>query len=129
MAKFLTDEWFSEVDRLTNDAGDLNLPPALADMILNINVANTSGDDTQVSLVGGRITKGANDDAQTTLNLDADVLKKVFLEYDMSAAMEAFMTGKIRVDGDMSKLMALQTAQPSAEQKSLFKNILAMTQA
>ena len=49
--------------------------------------------------------------------MDAETLRKVFLEFDMAAAMQAFMTGKIKVQGDMSQLMALQTAKPSQEQK------------
>lgn len=46
----------------------------------------------------------------------------------MTAAMQAFMTGKIKVQGDMSQLMTLQTAKPSQEQKALFKEILAHTE-
>jgi len=41
--------------------------------------------------------------------------------------MQAFMTGKIKVQGDMSQLMALQTARPSQEQKTLYKEILQHT--
>lgn len=46
----------------------------------------------------------------------------------MNYAMEAFMAGKIRVDGDMGQLMSIQTASPSPEQKQLLKNILAITE-
>ena len=35
--------------------------------------------------------------------------QKVFLEFD-SAAMQAFMSGQIKAEGDMTKLMTLQTA-------------------
>ena len=57
--------------------------------------------------------------------MDAETLRKVFLEFDMAAAMQAFMTGKIKVQGDMSQLMALQTAKPSQEQKICSKSIRA----
>ena len=30
MAAFLTDDWFATVEKLAAEAGDLNLPPALA---------------------------------------------------------------------------------------------------
>ncbi|GAA5011393.1 SCP2 sterol-binding domain-containing protein [Acinetobacter puyangensis] len=126
MPAFLTDDWFSTVDQLTTEAGDLNLPPALANLALNLVVTDADG-ETQLSLAGGKIQKGLADNAKTTLNMDAETLRKVFLEFDMAAAMQAFMTGKIKVQGDMSQLMALQTAQPSAEQKTLFKRILEHT--
>lgn len=128
MATFLSDDWFTKVAELTAAAGDLNLPPALQDLAINLNVTDSSEGDVAMALANGKLVKGNDDSAETALSLDADTLKKVILEFDMSAAMEAFMSGKIRVDGDMSKLMALQTAQPSAEQKTLFKKVLEMTE-
>ncbi|TXJ07583.1 MAG: SCP-2 sterol transfer family protein [Acinetobacter sp.] len=122
MPAFLTDDWFATVEQLTAAAGNLNLPPALANLALNLVV-----DGTEVSLDAGQIKKGLSANAKTTLNMDAETLRKVFLEFDMAAAMNAFMTGKIKVQGDMSQLMALQTAQPSAEQKALFKSVLEQT--
>ena len=126
MPAFLTDDWFSTVETLTAQAGDLNLPPALANLAINLVVTDTSG-NTELALDGGRILKGLSSNAKTTLNMDAETLRKVFLEFDMSAAMQAFMTGKIKVQGDMSQLMALQTAKPSQEQKDLFEKVLEHT--
>ncbi|CAG2158192.1 unnamed protein product [Oppiella nova] len=83
--------------------------------------------NTELALDGGKIVKGSSANAKTTLNMDAETLRKVFLEFDMAAAMQAFMTGKIKVQGDMSQLMALQTAKPSQEQKDLFKKVLEQT--
>lgn len=126
MPAFLTDDWFSTVDKLTAEAGDLNLPPALANLAINLIVNDVNG-TTELSLDGGKICKGLSPNAKTTLNMDAETLRKVFLEFDMTAAMQAFMTGKIKVQGDMSQLMALQTAKPSIEQKDLFKKVLEHT--
>ena len=126
MPAFLSDDWFSTIETLTAQAGNLNLPPALANLAINLVVTNDSG-NTELSLDGGAIKKGLSPNAKTTLNMDGETLRKVFLEFDMAAAMQAFMTGKIKVQGDMSQLMALQTAKPSQEQKSLFKRILEQT--
>lgn len=123
MPAFLTDDWFTTVEQLTAAAGDLNLPPALANLAINLIVTDANG-NIELSLDGGKIVKGTAANAKTTLNMDAETLRKVFLEFDMAAAMQAFMTGKIKVQGDMSQLMALQTAKPSQEQKQLFKTIL-----
>ncbi|AWT49476.1 SCP-2 sterol transfer family protein [Psychrobacter sp. YP14] len=127
MAVFLTDEWFNEVDRLTKEAGELNLPPALANMKLNLKVTNTANGDVDASLVDGVLKKGASD-ANTTINIDEETLKAIALKGDMNEAMNAFMSGKIRIDGDMGQVMALQTTKPSAEQKELFKKIYSMTE-
>ena len=126
MPAFLTDGWFANVEKLTAEAGDLNLPPALSGLAINMVVADAGG-NTELALDGGKIVKGASANAKTTLNMDAETLRKVFLEFDMAAAMHAFMTGKIKVQGDMAQLMALQTAKPSQEQKDLFKKVLEQT--
>jgi putative sterol carrier protein len=42
--------------------------------------------------------------------------------------MQGFMSGQIKVEGDMSKLMAMQTARPSDKQKELLKEISAITE-
>ena len=126
MPAFLSDDWFATVEKLTAAAGDLNLPPALANLAINLVVTGPEG-DKEASLAGGRIQKGLVDNAKTTLSMDAETVRKVFLEFDMAAAMQAFMAGKIKVQGDMSQLMALQTVKPSQEQKTLFKQILAET--
>ena len=126
MPTFLTDDWFSTVDTLTAEAGDLNLPPALKNLAINLVVVDGQN-TTELSLDGGAIKKGLSSNAKTTLNMDGETLRKVFLEFDMAAAMQAFMTGKIKVQGDMSQLMALQTAKPSQEQTDLFKKVLEHT--
>ena len=128
MAAFLTDDWFATVEQLTAAAGDLNLPPALANLAINL-VVNDAAGNSDLSLDAGKIQKGLSSNAKTTLNMDGETLRKVFLEFDMAAAMQAFMTGKIKVQGDMSQLMALQTAKPSQEQKDLFKKVLENTTA
>ena len=126
MPAFLTDDWFANVEKLTAEAGHLNLPASLSNLALNLVVTGGEG-TTELALDSGKIVKGASANAKTTLTLDAETLRKVFLEFDMAAAMQAFMTGKIKVQGDMSQLMALQTAKPSQEQKDLFKKVLEQT--
>ncbi|MCG3880812.1 SCP2 sterol-binding domain-containing protein [Psychrobacter sp. Ps3] len=126
MAVFLTDNWFEEVEKMGNEAGELNLPPALENMVINLKV--TDGDEVIEShFANGLLHKGLNAEATTTLLLDRNILQSIITDFDMNEIMGAFMSGKIRVEGDMSQLMALQTARPSDEQKALFKDIKSMT--
>lgn len=122
MAAFLSDEWFAKVAELTAAAGNLNVPSTLASLALNV----TAG-DVDLSIVGGQFNKGHDASAGTKMIMPADLLRKIFLEGDQAAGMQGFMSGQIKVEGDMSKLMALQTARPSEEMKALFKTILAAT--
>lgn len=44
-----------------------------------------------------------------TVTLDYATAKAILVEGNPQAGMQAFMSGKIKVDGDMTKLMAMQT--------------------
>ncbi len=127
MAAFLSQEWFAKVDELTAAAGDLNIPPTLANLVLNVTVNGAPDGSVDLALNGGKFERGHNASAGTKLVLPADLLRKIFLEGDAAAGMQGFMTGQIKVEGDMSKLMAMQSARPSDAQKALFKQILALT--
>jgi len=50
-----------------------------------------------------------------TLTTDYETAKKVFVDQDQAAGMQAFMAGKIKVQGDMMKMMAMQTGMPQDE--------------
>jgi putative sterol carrier protein len=47
-----------------------------------------------------------------TVTTDYETAKKIFVEQDQAAGMQAFMSGKIKVQGDMMKMMAMQTSMP-----------------
>ncbi|WP_296243150.1 MULTISPECIES: SCP2 sterol-binding domain-containing protein [unclassified Psychrobacter] len=126
MAVFLTDEWFEQVEQMGREAGELNLPPALANMVVNLKVTDTE-QNIEASFADGLLHRGLNDAATTTLLLDRNILQSIITNFDTNEIMGAFMAGKIRVEGDMSQLMAVQTARPSAEQKELYSRIKSMT--
>lgn len=48
-----------------------------------------------------------------TITTDYTTARTIFVEQDQAGAMQAFMGGRIRVQGDMMKLMTLQTQMPS----------------
>ena len=108
------------------EAGELNLPPALANMIVNLKVSDAD-QDIEANFANGLLHRGLNDAATTTLLLDRSILQSIITDFDTNEIMGAFMGGKIRVEGDMSQLMAVQTARPSAEQKALYSNVKSMT--
>jgi putative sterol carrier protein len=58
---------------------------------------------------------GELDAADLTVTTDYDTARKLFVEQDQAAGMQAFMAGKIKVQGDMMKMMALQTSMPQDE--------------
>lgn len=127
MAVFLTQAWFDQVQQLTENAGELNLSPTLKNLKINLKIHNAPNGDMEASFYDGNIHQNFIDNATTTVSLDAQILRAILLEKNINQAMEAFMSGKIRIEGDMGQLLSLQTVNLSQEQKQLFKNIVQMT--
>ncbi|MCU1504051.1 MAG: hypothetical protein JWM12_3405 [Ilumatobacteraceae bacterium] len=55
---------------------------------------------------------GELDSPDLTVTTDYDTALKLFVDLDASAGMQAFMSGRIKVQGDMMKMMAMQTSMP-----------------
>ncbi|MEK7422773.1 MAG: SCP2 sterol-binding domain-containing protein [Actinomycetota bacterium] len=71
---------------------------------------------------------GELEGADLTVTTDYDTARKLFVEQDQAAGMQAFMAGKIKVQGDMMKMMAMQTSMPQDEiAKTIAAEIKAIT--
>ena len=71
---------------------------------------------------------GHLEDPDVTVTTDYETARAIFVEQDPAAGMQAFMTGKITVQGDMMKLMAMQTAMPTDEaSRQISEEIKAIT--
>jgi len=123
---FLSDEWFSHVDALVAAAGDLQIPSAMKAVEVNITVTSPEG-DTPLFMKDGLFTRGHRADVVTTLTLSAALARKIFVDGDTAAGAQAFFDGDIKVEGDLAKLVAMQTVEPSEPQKQLTKKIAAIT--
>lgn len=121
---FLSKDWFNKVAELRAKAGELDLPPEIADTVINLSLSDATGDaEKDLHIKGGDFFAGHNDGAEVSVTTTAELVRKVFLELDMQSGMQAFFSGEIKVDGDVSKLMALQTYEPSDKQKALIEDI------
>ncbi|HUZ42895.1 MAG TPA: SCP2 sterol-binding domain-containing protein [Acidimicrobiales bacterium] len=113
---FLSDAWFDEVEKVRAELGDPEVPAAMKDLTINIVVTGGPEGDREIRMEAGSFERGLADGAPTKLTVPFDVAKAIFIDGNQSAAMQAFMSGQIKVEGDMSKLMAMQAggAGPAA---------------
>lgn len=123
---FLSDAWFARVDELVAAAGDLQIPSAMKAVEVNVTVTSPDG-DTQLVMKDGLFTRGHRAGVATTLTLPAELARKIFVDGDTAAGMQGFLGGALRVDGDLSKVVAMQTVEPSEPQKRLTQQIAAIT--
>ena len=124
--EFLSDEWFTQVDALIAAAGDLQIPAPMKAAEINVTVVSPAG-ETKLFMKDGLFTRGHDARATTSISLEADLARKIFVDADQAAGVQGFLTGAIKVDGDLAKLVAMQTTEPSEAQKALSKRIADIT--
>ena len=61
------------------------------------------------------------------MTVDYATAKSILVDGNSQVAMQAFMTGKIKVDGDIAKLMAAEQAPPDPDAQELAERLRAMT--
>ncbi len=114
---FLTTEWMAAVHEIRNKHQS-GLPQVSQKIRLNQVISGAPfGDGTVKAFIdtsSGAIAVGLGEleNPDATLMTDYATAKAILVDRDPSAAMQAFMSGRIKVQGDMTKLMALQTAVP-----------------
>ncbi len=102
---FLSDPWFDAAEKLIREHQP-EVPPT--NLVMNLEVG--SGDAMVRFFMGAKggevlFGKGVTDGADLTMSTDIDTARSVFVSGDQQAGMQAFMAGKVRVQGDMTKLM------------------------
>ncbi len=128
---FLSDPWFDEVRRLHDAAG--GAAPEGAEVRMNLVIQSMPFDDDlamHLAVAGGRADwgKGHLDDAEVTLTLAYDTAKAIFVDGNPQAAIEAFMAGRIIVQGDITKLMVMQPTGPGSPAGDLTKMLQEITE-
>jgi hypothetical protein len=126
---FLSPEWFAKVAELVEARGET---PDQGEVLMNIVVTDDpSGVERQMHMGAkdGRPMwgEGLAERADVTLTTDYETARDVFISGDQQAGMTAFMTGKVKVQGDLTKLMAVQAqgGVPSAELQHEIRSITA----
>lgn len=117
---FLSDEWIAEARQIRADhAGGGIAVPAVVKINQLITEVPFGEEDVKAHMdtSSGELVMelGHVDDPDVTLTLDYDTARAIFVDGTAQAAMTAFMQGKVRVEGDLAKLIAtLQQVSPTA---------------
>ena len=121
--KFLSDEWMAEAKKVREEFAGKGTPVAHAVRMNQIITDVPFGDGTvnaYMDTSGGELDMeiGHLENPDLTVTIDYETAKAIFVDGNPQAGMQAFMAGKIKVQGDMTKLMAMQQGppDPTAEQ-------------
>jgi putative sterol carrier protein len=129
---FLSDEWFVAARKIRDELPAPSSPPA-HQVKMNLIITEAPFNDAaeikvHVDTSGGemKIDTGHIDVPDLTVTVDYETAKAIFIDQNPAAGMQAFMAGKVKVQGDMTKLMAMQQVTPdpqAAEVASRIKEI------
>lgn len=131
---FLSDEWIEQSRKLRAEYAERIDPPAAASLRLNLVVEQMPFGETRMDAhldtTGGEpeIELGHLDSADATVTADYALVKSIVVDGDMSAAMEAMQLGRIRIDGDIFKLMSLASLNADPGSIELAKAIRNITE-
>jgi putative sterol carrier protein len=118
--QFLSEEWMTEARTIRTKYAD-QVPEVTTSIRINQVTTDVPFGDGEVhsyiDTSSGTLMMelGNLDEPDATITIDYDTAKAMFVDQDQAVAMQAFMSGKIKVQGDMMKMMALQTALPTTE--------------
>ncbi len=118
---FLSDEWIAQARDL-RARYEHRLPPPRTPVKLNVvvtGIPHRDGGELQghIDSSDGQtiIEQGLLADAEATVTVDYATAKAAFVTQDQQAVMQAFLQGRIFLEGDASKLLALQAGQNPAD--------------
>jgi hypothetical protein len=66
-----------------------------------------------------RMDLGELERPDTTVTTDYDTARLAFVVQDQQAVMQAFLGGRIKIQGDMTKLLLLQSVAPDGRARSV----------
>jgi hypothetical protein len=121
---FLSDEWLAEARRVSAeyqgqlDAGQylIRMNQVITDVPFGSGTVHTHIDSSSGTM---EIETGHLEEPDVTVTLDYETAKSVFVEGNREAGMQAFMAGKVVVQGDMTKLLlAMQQDQVTPDPRA-----------
>ena len=134
MPKFLSDDWLNQAKAIRAEyEGKGAVPPHQMRMNLVINDVPADVSDgpikAHLDTSSGDIEMELEhlESADLTVTMEYETARAILVEGNPQAGMQAFMAGKIKVQGDMTKLMAMQSSSPDPIAVEIAAKILAMT--
>ena len=131
--KFLSEEWVAEAKKIREEFEGQAPAPAHAVRMNQIITEVPFGDgeiNAHMDTSGGSLEMDLShlENPDLTVTLDYDTAKAILVDGNPQAGMQAFMAGKIKVQGDITKLMAMQQGAPDETATAVAERIKEITE-
>ena len=130
--QFLTPEWVAAAKELREQfEGDAPAPAHVVRMNQVVTEVPFGDGDVKAYMdtSGGKMDMelGELENPDLTVTVDYATAKAIMVDGNPQAGMQAFMAGKVKVQGDMTKLMAMQQGSPDPNAQKLADAIKEIT--
>ena len=129
---FLNEEWIDEARRIRAEFhGKVQPLPHPVRMNLVVTEVPFGGGqlDAYLDTSEGELDleTGHLEDPDLSVTVDYETAKAILVDGNSQAAMQAFMMGRVQIQGDMTKLLALQSAPADPSTQELAARIREIT--
>ena len=130
--EFLSDDWMDAVKAIRDKYADtgaeisykIRMNQVITDAPFTDDEIRVYMDTTDGTM---RMDKGQLDDADLTITTDWETARKLFVDQDQAAGMQAFLAGKVKVTGDITKLVLMNATMPDETAKAVAAEIKDLT--
>ena len=131
---FLSDEWMTEARKIREEfegQSDQVPPVVRMNQVITDMPLGEGRMEAHLDTSDGKATMelGHLDEPHLTVFSHYSTAKAILVDQDPQAGMQAFMSGQIKVQGDMTKMMALQAQPPDETAKEVAERIKAITES
>ena len=130
---FLSDEWLAEARTIRSEYDDkgtavqhsIRMNLVVTAVPFGEGSVHAHADTSTGELI---LDTGHIDPADLKVTVEYEIAKAILVEGNPQAGIQAFMQGKIKVEGDIAKLLALQSMTPDPVTAEIGARIQAITE-
>ena len=126
--QFLSDEWVEAARKIRAESGGTKAAqPVKMNLVITDMPFGDGSVDAHMDSTSGEVQLdlGHVENPDVTATLDYETARAMIVDANPQAGMQAFMAGKIKLQGDMTKAMALQGGPTDPELTAKIKEITA----
>ena len=118
----MSNAWFDAIVKIRDEIGEIPVNEAIKDVVINLVVTDGPDGDQEMHMKAVSFDRGLAENAPTKLTIPYEVARSLFVERDQQIAVQAFMSGQIRIEGDAGTLLKLQLPKEDTPQSRRLKD-------
>jgi hypothetical protein len=117
----MSNAWFEALVKIRDEVGEVPVDEATKNVVINLVVTDGPDGDQEMHMKAGSFARGLAENALTKLTIPYEIARNLFIERDQQVAVQAFMSGQIKIEGEIGPLMQMRTPREDTPQSRKLK--------